>query len=368
MFSFAAAVAAFYTSHSKHYCWAQGCACTSSPGFPGAENEMKHRAGAAGLAVRGAGDGWLALWGAGGLGRARSLAWGAGVARGSTSVSMMVDTLNIMSCGPNHSSILSSIALSSSITARDEGANQGVAAGDGAAHIVQGKIDELWARADRRKWMKELAHAYTTFERGRNWGMGWARCVAAFFDFEAVHSYTDGFGQLNVVLQPGLVYEWLARKRDWEREMTVGFLDGAGKTLDRPDIANWEDLAAMNGKNGLLLVMASLLWWGDRAGDEVETDAAAYAGWTKAVDDVTWTLDTLTKSGCIHVERAEKAGSKGTKRKRGKESADAEEGEEPRTVRRSTRRALPVKQEQQRQTRAQRATETKGRGRGCQRA
>ncbi|KAJ7727717.1 hypothetical protein B0H16DRAFT_1470779 [Mycena metata] len=40
-----------------------------------------------------------------------------------------------------------------------------------------------------------------------------------------------------------------------------------GGALSQPDNADWEDLVKLNGKNGLLQVMALLLWWGDYVGD-----------------------------------------------------------------------------------------------------
>ncbi|KAJ6451146.1 hypothetical protein C8R45DRAFT_1113690 [Mycena sanguinolenta] len=263
----------------------------------------------------------------------------------------------------------------------DAGASGGGEDETDRVRILQGRIDELWSRGDRRRWTKELGHAHAAFERGRGWGIEWARCVAAFFDFEAAHGYTDGTRQLDVDSRPGLVYEWIVRKRDWTREMIVGFLDGPGRwveqwwtwwvsmqpsertyangTLDRPDGADWGELAAMNGKSGLLLVMASLLWWGDRAGGDA-MDADVYQGWTKAVEDVTWTLEALKESGCIVIERSEEAGDK---RKRGRPArADGEEGEGPKKVRRSMRGATSVAERSERTTRASAAQKKKAGG------
>lgn len=43
--------------------------------------------------------------------------------------------------------------------------------------------------------------------------------------------------------------------------------------------------------------MATLLWWGDLVGDG--EDACLYMEWTKAVDDVVWTLTKLGRSRLI---------------------------------------------------------------------
>ncbi|KAJ7016519.1 hypothetical protein C8F04DRAFT_902565, partial [Mycena alexandri] len=66
------------------------------------------------------------------------------------------------------------------------------------------------------------------------------------------------------------------------------YIDGA---LSKPDEADWEDLAKLNGKNGLMHIMATLLWWGDYVGDG--EDVFQYNDWTRAVEDVTWVLRQL---------------------------------------------------------------------------
>ncbi|KAJ7855820.1 hypothetical protein B0H13DRAFT_1517247, partial [Mycena leptocephala] len=60
------------------------------------------------------------------------------------------------------------------------------------------------------------------------------------------------------------------------------------RRLEQPSSASWDVLAQLHGKNGLLQVMVTLLWWGDLVGDA--EDACRYVEWTKAVDDVAWTL------------------------------------------------------------------------------
>jgi hypothetical protein len=67
--------------------------------------------------------------------------------------------------------------------------------------------------------------------------------------------------------------------------------------LEQPNTADWEDMAQLHGKNGLMQVMAALLWWGDLVGDG--EDACQHAEWVKAVDDVAWTLNELENSGFI---------------------------------------------------------------------
>ncbi|KAJ7711975.1 hypothetical protein B0H16DRAFT_1343059, partial [Mycena metata] len=155
-------------------------------------------------------------------------------------------------------------------------------------------------------------------------GIDWARCVAGFFDFESAHGYSESKAQMPVAKCPRAMEEWLARGRQWDRFGQIGAMpmgdqnsEGSwvegwwsywvslqpaervymGGALSQPDNADWEDLAKLNGKNGLLQVMALLLWWGDYVGDGA--DVFQFNDWTLAVQDVTWVLRQLETSGWI---------------------------------------------------------------------
>jgi hypothetical protein len=66
--------------------------------------------------------------------------------------------------------------------------------------------------------------------------------------------------------------------------------------LSRPEKADWSKTAGMYGNNGLLQVMASLLWWGEVVQRREEADREE---WCAAVTDVTWVLEQLLASGEI---------------------------------------------------------------------
>ncbi|KAF8196390.1 hypothetical protein K438DRAFT_1826188 [Mycena galopus ATCC 62051] len=185
--------------------------------------------------------------------------------------------------------------------------------------VLQQTIDHLWSRSDRAQWTGELGRAHAAFARGKPWGIEWARCVAAFFDFESAHGYSEQNARVSTSSRPRTVAAWLAQARQWDRTMVIGevgaqgvertWADGwwtwwaslqppermySGGKLSRPEKTDWEPLVRLNGKNGLLQVMATLLWWGDHVGDG--EDASKYVDWTQAVDDVAWTLRELEKS------------------------------------------------------------------------
>jgi hypothetical protein len=198
--------------------------------------------------------------------------------------------------------------------------------GDGARGAV-GPYDELWQRDDRADWTPELARAHATFETGRGWGAEWGGCVKKFFDFEAAWGYDEGSWKMATKVRPRQVTGWLNRGRKWTLPPALGGLLGrreatgqaeelwvglfwawwrtlqpderqelGNRELSRPEKADWSGMAQMHGDNGLLQVMAALVWWGDvvqKRGREEREE------WLVAVIDVTWVLEQLLGSGEI---------------------------------------------------------------------
>jgi hypothetical protein len=187
--------------------------------------------------------------------------------------------------------------------------------------------DQRWQRDDRAEWTEELSRAHVAFEIGREWGMQWAMCVEKFFNFEAAWGFVKGSWHMSRKDRPQQVTGWLARGRRWTMPPTLGGLLGrrAAKgqaemlwvglwwawwrslqpkeravlengELSRPENADWSTMAKMYGDNGLLQVMAGLVWWGEvvQKRDEDEKDE-----WRAAVSDVTWVLERVLESGEI---------------------------------------------------------------------
>ncbi|KAJ7753117.1 hypothetical protein DFH07DRAFT_744620 [Mycena maculata] len=112
--------------------------------------------------------------------------------------------------------------------------------------------------------------------------------------------------------RPTAVKEWLGCGRNWNAVMalgTVGHKRQAGTfvaqwwawwrviqpaerellgpgMLSRVETADWSQVSRLHGKNGLLQVMATLLWWGDH----VARNEDYRPEWLGAVDDVLWVL------------------------------------------------------------------------------
>ncbi|KAJ7170329.1 hypothetical protein C8R43DRAFT_944844 [Mycena crocata] len=185
--------------------------------------------------------------------------------------------------------------------------------GDGEEPIDE--VERCWHRKDRSKWSAELSRAHAAFERGRAWGMDWATCVENFVDFEAARGYSDEGKNAHTPDRPGAVKWWLGRGRDWNKSVDLGemgalgmadtFIDkwwnwwaalqpeerelkpdargaGGGGMLTVPAVCDWGTMGDLHGKNGLLQVMGTLLWWGER----VQGHPLDEARWMSAVDEV----------------------------------------------------------------------------------
>jgi hypothetical protein len=206
----------------------------------------------------------------------------------------------------------------------EEGQNKEDAGAEGVAVVM---YDEEWRRHDRADWTQQLGRAHVAFEVGRSWGVDWARCVQKFFDFESAWGYAEGTWKMPTGTRPRQVTGWLNRGRKWTLPPALGGLLGRRQAtgqadelwvglfwkwwrslqpqervvldsgeLSRPEVADWSTMAKMYGDNGLLQVMAALVWWGEVAAKRGEDDVEE---WLVAVRDVTWVLEQLLESGEI---------------------------------------------------------------------
>ncbi|KAJ7432016.1 hypothetical protein B0H11DRAFT_1663070, partial [Mycena galericulata] len=164
-------------------------------------------------------------------------------------------------------------------------------------------------------WPEELSRAHRAFERGRDWGVDWATCVDQFFDFEAACGYREDGAMMSTQDRPAAVKYWISRARKWDATVDVGELGDKGQRgsfvdnwwrwwlaagpMDReviggvptnPTIAEWGPTTKLHGKNGLLQVMATLLWWGEKV---AHGDSEDRKGWSLAVGDVSWAFTEM---------------------------------------------------------------------------
>ncbi|KAJ7165430.1 hypothetical protein C8R43DRAFT_946121 [Mycena crocata] len=116
--------------------------------------------------------------------------------------------------------------------------------------------------------------------------------------------------------------------------------------LSCPADADWTEVRKLHGKNGLVMVMAALLWWGCVVAkdDARRENPFAFLQWERAVMDVTWVLEELQRPIKGKGVRGKPAAGKGRQRKQATAEKDTEEGgnegeEEPRPAPKRTRLA-----------------------------
>jgi hypothetical protein len=184
--------------------------------------------------------------------------------------------------------------------------------------------EEYWRREDRSKWTPELGWAHTAFELGRGWGMEWSVCVGKFFDFKSAWGFLEKGVQVGRMYRPQQVAGWLSRGQKWTMPPTLGMDIRTRQTKDLwvglwwkwweslqpeehtlqdnklsyPEQASSSEMAGLHGDNGLLQVMATLVWWGEVA---QKRGKAEIDDWRAAVDDVAWVLSQLLE--CEEVGR-----------------------------------------------------------------
>ncbi|KAJ7165781.1 hypothetical protein C8R46DRAFT_1035138 [Mycena filopes] len=186
-----------------------------------------------------------------------------------------------------------------------------------------------WGATDADKWTEELRVAVRAFGRVRALGgEDWVKCVDALLAVERAW----GFAKKGLWAAPGedkgrpKVVAWFFRwARKWENHVelqtaAVGprAVEGsfasawwdwwcvwqpkerkttANGTLARTALKGkevWEEMAKTSGKNGLLLVVGCLLWWGEAVATQ-EDNAALVEDWKEAVKDVVWVLSNVGK-------------------------------------------------------------------------
>ncbi|KAJ7161947.1 hypothetical protein C8R43DRAFT_1123657 [Mycena crocata] len=206
-------------------------------------------------------------------------------------------------------------------------------------------IARCWMTKDRRKWSRELTAAHAAFERGRGWGIEWASCVERFYGFESRFGYSDRGGQVTTSIRPPALKWWIGRARQWNWLVTLGAGGGRKEAsgygedwwkwwrmmqpaerkmvdgkLSIPQGCDWGPLTKLHGKNGLLQVMASLLWWGDRVAGVEDANPIDRLGWVSAVEDVGQVLQEMLRPGILDAEIARHYGASG--KGKGKRTAD----------------------------------------------
>ncbi|KAJ7429451.1 hypothetical protein B0H11DRAFT_2265630 [Mycena galericulata] len=227
--------------------------------------------------------------------------------------------------------------------------------------------DEEWSAHDAEMWPAELQKACNSFTRGKAWGGDdWKKCVDLLIALERAWGF-PGKGLLSAPAggseeRPEEIPTFMRGARKWGAGMEVkGAIglrtveasfsgrwwkwwsriqppsrhDDDGKLLAVGTLQaqDWDEVAKTHGRNGLLLYLGALFWWGEAvAGQADETRSSLLEDWRQAADDFCAVLEEAVK-GAKTLSLDATAGKKGASKKRKAGSSVAEkENEDPRYV------------------------------------
>lgn len=221
--------------------------------------------------------------------------------------------------------------------------NQGNAQALAPAPIPESTIALPKNLDGRAKWPKHAKDAYeflmkTGGEEGRErkWGASWEECVNEFIEFQKRSGFPDASDAYPAAGRPEEIKGWMKAHRAW-KEVQVDTSFG-GKVMEWWALlqpagpasvsSDWTKLRKA-GKNGLFLVLLSLVWWGHSCSRGAE--------WFECVGDVTRSIRFMRMSMPADKSDSGGAGKSVTKRKRGVKENDVEGMKVPPSKSRRTR-------------------------------
>ena len=166
---------------------------------------------------------------------------------------------------------------------------------------------------DVSDWPKHMVDAYryfteetvvideTSTTNGRNWGEGWLDCLEGFVGFQRRACFPDVGPSFPPAagIRPPEIGIWMKNRRLWKDveivdkegfglqwwEWWTSLQPGSRTRNDEPAVEmDWSKLQKA-GKNGFLLIMLSLVWWGKAS----NTDER----WQRAVAEVSAVLHCM---------------------------------------------------------------------------
>ncbi|KAJ7469927.1 hypothetical protein B0H11DRAFT_2238069 [Mycena galericulata] len=184
-----------------------------------------------------------------------------------------------------------------------------------------------WEAQNQEKWTLELVKAFNGLARGRIWGgKEWEKCVALLLELEKMGGFTDK-GPVKAPAgkeRPDEIEEFMKLARRWGApfplKTQIGPKEEPGSFADRwwrwwecsqpaargenqrewrapaeLDGSEWDEMRKRHGRNGVLMYVGGLLWWGEAAVADEEQGKELLADWHLAVDDVCRVLEEVVK-------------------------------------------------------------------------
>ncbi|KAK0438386.1 hypothetical protein EV421DRAFT_1714355, partial [Armillaria borealis] len=136
----------------------------------------------------------------------------------------------------------------------------------------------------------------------------------SFVVFEGAYGFAEKGKGLGAKNRPACVHAFMKEHRRWGKpqdigDLTVfneewwawwGSLQPSGRTegmfnFARPKKLDWEGLERCNGGTGFILMLGSLLWWGEAA-YAVGKGSEPWWNWREALIDFTWAIEHMIRT------------------------------------------------------------------------
>ncbi|KAJ7140047.1 hypothetical protein C8R43DRAFT_1131787 [Mycena crocata] len=206
---------------------------------------------------------------------------------------------------------------------------------DGDPASKEAASKSMWDIQDMENWPDELKRCFEALSRGREWGgEEWEACVLQLLALERARGFAAK-GLLSAPSgkkSPDKVPAWMRAYRRWENTAKItsavgprdveelfaahwwgwwahaqppARTDNETESLEWTspgdmDVEAWKDVGKMVGRNGMLLYVGALLWWGEAVVAMAEDDEEELEGlldeWREAVEDVRDVLEMAVKT------------------------------------------------------------------------
>ncbi|KAJ7797235.1 hypothetical protein B0H14DRAFT_3493968 [Mycena olivaceomarginata] len=185
------------------------------------------------------------------------------------------------------------------------------------------EASRFWEAEEDEDWPEELRKAFRGFKRGKGWGgEAWMCCVRELIALEQAGGFqVKGMTvpQGDGTVRPVEVPNFMQRTRKWDKTLALtsapGPISAAGsfsrrwwdwwvrvqpesrvlengklKSAALVPVEEWKKVSTMTGKNGMLLYVGALLWWGEAAAGAEEGSTDLLRDWAVAAIDVACVL------------------------------------------------------------------------------
>ncbi|SJL00833.1 uncharacterized protein ARMOST_04147 [Armillaria ostoyae] len=173
---------------------------------------------------------------------------------------------------------------------------------------------DLWISVDRGGWYSELSKAFNALCRGRAWDLLWTRATDSLIVFERRCGFQEKGKGLPAKLRPPFIHQFMKEHRWWDKQRDVGDLKELNKAwwawwgsfqpaersqgsfaFKKSQNVNWSGLERCHGGTGFMLVMGSLLWWGEAIHKDEER-GEDWWNWRMALEEFTWALKHIIRT------------------------------------------------------------------------